>query len=424
MSRSTLIRRQLRRALTPAARAIRVRVLPSLFPRRNHAFPDQVRHVRIVGLLSSSSGIGKSARLCMDVLQRAGYAVSGADVADLFDSHDGLPFPAPCQVTGPAQVSIYHLNPPMLLPGIIRSNPLAFWRSYNIGYWAWELEELPPEWIAAIRFMDAIMVPSTFCRTAVERHTSKPVLVVPHPVVDGPPDGRRIEPVRDDGQAFRVLGIFNFGSSFERKNPVAAVRAFRQAFGSDAGAELVLKVSDGPRYPTDKARLEAEIGPSSNIRLIDEVSDADQLAELLASADAYISLHRSEGFGLTLAEAIAAEVPVVATNWSGNTDFCCPDLSFPVDYKLVAVRDAHPSFAGIKAARWAEPSVEHAAVQLRRIRDNPNGARSAAIRLSERLRAYLRGSTYQTALSRLAAGERTSLAASPPKRDDALRVSR
>lgn len=393
--------RALRRALTPAARAVRRHVLPRIFPSPAHSWPGALQHLRVVGLLSSASGLGKSARLCMDVLAKAGYTVSGADVASLFQSNDGLHFDPSSSPIRRVQASIYHLNPPMLVPGIIRSNPLRFWRGYNIGYWAWELEVLPREWIDAIRFVDAVLVPSTFCKAAIERHTEKPVLVVPHPIAVG----RNPVHHRDSGtkKPFRVVSIFNFGSSFERKNPLAAVAAFREAFAEDENVELILKVGDGNKYPTDRDRLRAAIGAPTNIRLVDEVWDEARLEAFLASANTYLSLHRSEGFGLTLAESIAAGVPVVATNWSGNTDFCRPDLCFPVDYRLVPVKDHHLSFAGIQDAVWAEPSVAHAAAQLRRVRDDQDAARAAALRLKDHFRDYLALSTYQAALARLAA---------------------
>ena len=409
MSPASGLRRSLRRAVTPAARLARRSLLPHVLPRVSHRWPDRLSDIRVVGLLSSSSGLGRSARLCMDVLGRAGYGVSGVDVAGLYASDDGLPFRAPGAGTAPAQVSIYHLNPPMLLPGVLRANPLHFLRTFNIGYWAWELEALPREWIAAIRFVDAVMVPSSFCRRAVERHTDKPVLVVPHPV-----PLRAVPPPARDGTGFRVVSIFNFGSSFERKNPLAAVRAFRGAFGPDDGAELILKVSDGARYPADRARLLAEIGGAGNVRLVDAVWDEADLDAFLASADAYLSLHRSEGFGLTLAEAIAAGVPVVATDWSGNVDFCRPDLCFPVAYDLVPVRDAHLSFADTAGAVWAEPSVAHAAIQLRRLRDGRDAALSAARALREHLRHHLAARTYEAAIDRLAGAEGAAPAPTAP----------
>ena len=391
----------LRGLLAPAARAFRKKVLPRVFPAATgHRLPDPLQEVRVVGLLSSASGLGKSARLCAKVLSQSGYRVSGANVAKLYRSDDGLP---PGDFTGDVrrtEASIYHLNPPMLIPGIIRANPVRFWRGYNIGYWAWELEVLPREWIEAMNLVDAVLVPSTFCRRAVQQHTDKPVIVVPHPLTidDAESDDER----PDRRGRFRVVCVFNFGSSFERKNPVASIRAFRQAFGNDTSAELVLKVGDGDRYPADRQKLVHAIGTSNNIRLVDEIWDAGRLTDFIRSADAYLSLHRSEGFGLTLAEAVIAGVPLVATGWSGNMDFCRPDLCFLVDLTLVPVRDAHLSFQDLTNAVWAEPSIEHAASQLRTVRSDGAAAEAKAIRLRDHLRSHLRATTYQNALAQLA----------------------
>ena len=400
MSTGSTLKARLRRLATPSARMVKRTILPRVMPRVSHRWPPAPADIRIVGLLSSATGLGRSARLCMDVLGDAGYGVTGVDVSGLYDSADGVPVPAGRRRRGRPQVSIYHLNPPMLLPGILRSDPLRFLRTFNVGYWAWELETLPREWIDALAFVDAVMVPSAFCRRAIERHTTKPVLVVPHPVPLRGTGARK--PV--DG-VFRVISIFNFGSSFERKNPVAAVRAFKAAFGPSEGAELVLKVGDGGKYPADRALLSAEIGDAANITLVDGVWDEAQLAAFMASADAYLSLHRSEGYGLTLAEAIAAGVPVVATNWSGNVDFCRPDLCFPVDFDLVPARDSHLSFADTEGAVWAEPSVAHAAIQLRRLRDGRPAALACAALLRDHFRDHMASRTYEAAFTDLAAAD-------------------
>lgn len=397
MSVSSTLTDRVRRLVTPAARVAKRVVLPRVLPRVPHRWPASPTDFRVVGLLSSSSGLGKSARLCMDALGRAGYGVTGVDVARLYDSADGLAVPAETRHRGRPQVAIYHLNPPMLLPGILWADPFRFMRTFNVGYWAWELETLPPEWVQALSFVDAVMVPSEFCRRAVERHTEKPVLVVPHPLPSRP-----VPRSQQGDDTFRVVSVFNFGSSFERKNPIASIRAFQSAFGPDEQAELILKVSDGAKYPAERTRLLAEIGDAENITLIDAVWDEQELDAFLASADACLSLHRSEGFGLTLAEAIAAGVPVVATNWSGNVDFCRPDLCFPVDFDLVPVRDRHLSFAETDGATWAEPSVAHAAIQLRRLRDGRSAARASAVLLRDHFREYLTSRTYEAAIAHLA----------------------
>lgn len=391
--------RRLRSAAAPTARALRRQVLPHLFPPRGRRMSPDARAARIVGLLSSATGLGMSARLCALQLEAAGCDVTSADVAALFDAADGLPVPGRPPTTV-APLSIYHLNPTMLLPGILRSGPLAWWRSAAIGYWAWELESLPPEWIRSLAVLDAVLVPSRFCKAAVERHTTKPVLVVPHPVDLLRP--RPARPGRDPSRPFRVVSVFNLGSSFTRKNPLAAIAAFRRAFPAGE-AELVLKIGDGDRHPADKARLVAASAGAPDIRLIDRIMSEKELDGLLASADACLSLHRSEGFGLTLAEAIAAQVPVVATDWSGNRDFCRPDLAYAVEARLVPATDRHSSFAGFDAGRWAEPSVEQAAGHLRAIFDAPEAAARRAEALRAHLSAYLAEATYPAALARLAA---------------------
>ena len=403
MASSPLIRTA-RLAARPVARAVRRHILPRVMPTMRHPFPEAVRNVRVVGLLSSSSGLGESARLCIDSLTRAGCGVTTADVAALFDSDDGVAYPR--RDSGPrADVAIYHLNPTMLLPSILRAGLPQHLRTYSIGYWAWELETLPPEWVGALRFVDAVMVPSRFCQEAVQAYTSKPVVVVPHPVERPTPVADTVaDPAARGADArFRVVSIFNLGSSFLRKNPVAAIMAFRAAFGESDAAELVLKISDGARYPAERDRIHAAIAGARNIRLIDAVWDRAALQELLASADAYLSLHRSEGFGLTLAEAALAGIPVVATNWSGSTDICPPELCYPVDHALVPFNDPHPAYAGLRRARWAEPDVAHAAEQLRRIRAAPAEARARARALRTWLAEYLARHDYRGALGEIAA---------------------
>jgi hypothetical protein len=358
---------------------------------------DRPTAVKVVGLLSSASGLGKSARLCIRQLQKYGWEVSASDVAGLFSSDDGVSYAAG-QTGLRTNISIYHLNAPMLLPGIIKAGLGSYYRSYNVAYWAWELECLPNDWVDALRFVDAVMVPSTFCKRTIERYTAKPVLVVPHPIQTEMPE---VSLAKRNDRTFRVLSVFNLGSSFERKNPLAVVRAFRAAFGSDVGAELLLKTSQGHRYPQDLAILKNEIANYQNVKLVDEVWSDLQVAQLYCSSDAYISLHRSEGFGLTLAEAILRELPVIATGWSGNVDFCAQDKVSAVEYILVLFADSDPAYRGVPEALWAEPSIDGAARELKKIRNNPDGAITRARSAKAELLSYLVSHSYASALDDL-----------------------
>ncbi len=387
-----------RKFLRAPARFVRREVLPTLLKPASAPLNIPIKRVRVVGLLSSASGIGQSARLCIDTLRRAGLHVSTDDVSDLFGTNDGVSYAADSPQATP-DISIFHLNPPMLLPAVIRSRLSSYYKSYNVGYWAWELETLPPEWVEATRFIDAVMVPSRFCQSAVERATSKPVLLVPHPVESRV--GLNPHQPRPADRPFRVLTIFSFGSSFERKNPLALVAAFKLAFGADTTAELILKTNGGNRHLADLGRLRSAIGDAGNIRLIDEVWSPESLNDLLLSADVYASLHRSEGFGLPIADAIMRDIPVIATGWSGNMDFCPPGSKDVVDYDLISLEDAHTDYSQVQSARWADPSAHHAAQLLRETRDDYAAAQSRARRVKAHLREHLAASTYSHALAAL-----------------------
>ncbi|MEZ5817625.1 MAG: group 1 glycosyl transferase [Hyphomicrobiaceae bacterium] len=372
------------------------RVFPPAAPNRR---PDVDRAVRIVGLLSTATGIGQSARLCVDELARAGYVIETRNLSSLFRIDNGLAYPHSAPTPRKPATTIFHFNPPLIMLAMIASGVRRYYRGFNIAYWAWELPELPPEWIVALRYVDAILVPSAFCRDIVRRHTTKPVLVVPHPVTVGFPDLAPRAPTGD--RPFRVLNAFNCRSSLYRKNPFGAIDAFRAAFGTDRGAELVIKVSDGAQHQADIALLRGHIAGQSNIRLVDELMPPEQLHALLCTADAYVSLHRSEGFGLTIAETILHEVPVVVTGWSGNLDYCSPDLAWLVDYRIVPVADPHPAYSSLTGSSWAEPSIDHAATHLVAIRNDPSTARARAQRLRQHLIDHIATNSYAAALASL-----------------------
>jgi glycosyltransferase involved in cell wall biosynthesis len=389
-----------RRMVQPLARSIRRNLLPHLLvppapgrDLRGHGG----KAARVIGLMSSASGLGNSARLCADQLIVSGYTISSVDVAPLFGVSDDIAFPShPTGATPSA--AIYHLNPPKLIPGILRAGLRQYYGNYNIGYWAWELETLPAEWVGAIRFVDAIMVPSEFCRAAVARYTDKPVAVVPHPLKAG---AERPPRERTADAPFTVLTMLNFGSSFERKNPYAALRAFTQAFGSDPKARLIFKTSGGHRHGDELARLTDEVRGAGNVEIIDEVWSAERLAAFYRSADAYLSLHRSEGFGLTIAEAMIEGCPTIVTGWSGNVDFCSDETAFLVDYELIDFKDDDPSYDGVADARWAAPSVADAARLLRLLRDQPALGRQKAQAARRSLISYINSNTYDRALRSL-----------------------
>jgi glycosyltransferase involved in cell wall biosynthesis len=252
-----------------------------------------------------------------------------------------------------------------------------------IGYWAWELARIPDLWISALDEVDEVWTPSDFVSEAVRRHTDKPVRTVPHPVVHG----RRGTPRRAHfglGNQFVVLTMFNFASSFQRKNPIAAVKAFKQAFGKATDRLLIVKVSQAHESPEEMALLLSEIGDAPNIRVEQSLLSDDERLDLIASADVLLSLHRSEGFGLVMAEAMAAGVAVVATNWSGNLDFMDEATALLVPFRMIPVADCKGVYD--EREQWADPDVAAAAMHLQALAADParyEGMRSAALAMVE-----------------------------------------
>jgi glycosyltransferase involved in cell wall biosynthesis len=382
---------------------IRAPYLHSLIPEGRCACPDRSQlNIEVVGFHSLSVGIGVSARLCAETLAAAGFNVNCRDVGKVFMKKPELTW---CWRSRIAEdrinCRIFHLTPSMLPRAVFAIGRRKFESTYNIGYWAWETDLLPQESQLAIRYIDAILVPSRFTRDVFKRYTSKPVLLVPHPVAVSSVEKNIRETLAIRPDDFLTSFVFSFGSSFERKNPLAVVEAFNRAFENVDNAYLVLKSSHGPQYPDELARLRTAIGQSPRIRLIDDIWPTPRVMGLVAESNAFVSLHRGEGFGLPIAEAISLGVPVVTTNWSGNTDFCDPENTFLVSTSPTMVDKSHPEFRCLDGAHWAEPDVGHAVRCLKAIYDDPEGAKKRAVCAKAFMERYLAKHTYPSAMDEL-----------------------
>jgi glycosyltransferase involved in cell wall biosynthesis len=237
---------------------------------------------------------------------------------------------------------------------------------YNIGVWNWELPTFPEEWHDRFDHYDEIWAGSSMIVHALSS-------VAPIPIVRMPPvltnvargdrrRGRRALKARPAEHLF--LFVFDFHSYFERKNPLAVVQAFKRAFGRSDQVRLVLKCVNGSS-DDDSMNSLRDASEGLRVDLLVDYVPYQRLCDLLAACDTYVSLHRSEGIGLTIAEAMALGKPVIATGWSGNVDFMDVSNSFPVSFAMTEIKeDVGPYRAG---QVWAEPSIEHAAALMREV---------------------------------------------------------
>lgn len=245
-------------------------------------------------------------------------------------------------------------------------------RRYNVAYPFWELERFPYKHMKYIKKFDGLWAASEFIYENMKCYTDKNVCLVKHPV--DVPD-KDPEPIPTIG-GLKVLFYFDFDSFSARKNPEAAVRAFRLAFPTEKDVSLTIKTrgrADGGR----RAWLVRQASQDSRIKIVDETLSRAQMKALLADHHVYMSLHRSEGFGLGCAEALAAGKFVVATDYGGTTDFLTEETGFPVEWERVDV--AKGEYVASQGATWADPSVEHAAERLKQIYDSPDAGRDRTV---------------------------------------------
>ncbi|MGR4865489.1 glycosyltransferase family 4 protein [Caulobacter sp. LARHSG274] len=336
--------------------------------------PTRVGRVLVSGFLGGVFGVAQAGRLTAEALERGGWDVARHDLAasrtSLLTGRGTLP---EAEVGG---VWLIHANPPELRHALM-AYPRAAWADrYRIGYWAGELPLAPRDWLEASRRVHEVWAPSRFvadgliarARGSDQVELADRVRVVPHPVaapglVVPAPERYGMDPHRVE-----ILCMMDARSSVARKNPLGAIEAFRRAFPRQQGhARLTIKVLALDQSPAWRRRLVVEVGGRSDIRLFDEALDQGEMRQFLRSVDILLSLHRSEGFGMVLAEAMALGRATIATGWSGNLDFMDDGNAILVPARQVPVRDPQGLYRG---QTWAEPDLDYAADALRALADD------------------------------------------------------
>jgi glycosyltransferase involved in cell wall biosynthesis/SAM-dependent methyltransferase len=335
-------------------------------PGRDHDEPG----VNVAGYLRAEIGVGEAARHLIAAIEQAGIPYTTVTYART-PSRQQHPFRDGNGSAPRYDTNVICVNADQLPTFAYDMGPEFFDGRYSVGLWWWEIAEFPDSLKAAFDTIDEVWVGSDFARAAVAAATEKPVLTIPIgiEVPDDEPLDRATLGLPD---GFLFLFTFDFFSVFERKNPLGLVEAFKRAFTPGEGPTLVLKSVNGDQRVLDLERLREAVADRLDIVVLDRYLSSSEKNALMASCDCYVSLHRSEGLGLTSAEAMARGRPVIATGYSGNLMFMDETNSYLVRHDMVPIPpgcDPYPP-----GVLWAEPDVEEAARLMRHVFEHPDDA--------------------------------------------------
>jgi glycosyltransferase involved in cell wall biosynthesis len=358
----------------------------------------------LMATFRSTIGLGQSARRLAIALRDAGHVVYTIDVTDLFGLPAVVPWTSAPPPAGSAGTLVICLQPPTL-HRIVRARGIGdFLGRRWVGYWWWELERLPDSWSEIASQVDELWCSSQFVYDCFARSIpGKPIRFVPLAIEDPEPSGRTLQDFGLPIDKFTVLSVFDLRSHTARKNPEGMIAAFRKAFGTRSDVLYVLKVAGAAKYPQDLERLRHEIAQSPNIVVLEESLSNEDLYALVKHSCVLLSLHRSEGLGMVLAEAALLGTPIVATGWSGVLDFLDSDCAGLVGYELVPVErlDNLPAPQG---SVWAEPDVAEAALWLQRLEADRALGRLMAARAHGRAKTVFSQSRFEEQFAAMGGG--------------------
>jgi glycosyltransferase involved in cell wall biosynthesis len=347
-----------------------------------HVNMNKLFDINYFCFLNAETGLGEAARNHINALKSVGVLVESFDVANL-----DMGF-RECYKEN--AINIFHLNPDDLYDFLLRYGTDIFSGTYNIAFWAWETEVFPDHYQKYFEYFDEIWTPSSYCQEAISKKSPIPVLKMPHaiPVITGDEElgGLRHSLMGDRGNSTFIFSFFfDYNSQMARKNVLGLIESFYKAFGkNNSKATLLLKTSPSKRHAYDRDLLSQKVAGDKGIILLEEILERSALQNLLRITDCYISLHHAEGFGLTMAEAMALGKPVIATGYSGNIDFMNLNNAILVNYKLTTLTEQVGPF--VVGSHWADPDLDHAADLMRRMVDKYESFDSIAMLAQEQIR--------------------------------------
>ena len=349
--------------------------------------------IAVIGPARAVSGLGQATRQSIAALAAVGRPPEVLDFMGNSPSPVGFTDRAPAPVLRmPRTINLLHINADTLPQAFASIDSRVFGRSYNIGYVFWELDAVPRSHRLGLDLVDEVWVASEFNRAIYAEACSVPVHNVGLAVEALPEtiSGSRAKYGIPEGFVF--LATFDAFSFIARKNPLGLIRAFQAAFppGSPEPVHLVLKTQNlsytgDPHQVSLWQMIDALVADDPRIRIIARTLPYADVLGLKRACDVYVSLHRSEGLGFGMIEAMQLGRPVIATAYSGNLEFCTPETAFLVDYSLVPVRPEE--YVVVEpGSRWAEPSIPAAAAAMRAVYEAPGQAQARAAAASQHVR--------------------------------------
>jgi glycosyltransferase involved in cell wall biosynthesis len=357
--------------------------------------------IAVIGPFQAGSGLGQASRLSVEVLSKGGWDVTTRNFIMDNPAPVGYSSAIRLDTSVPSrQINLIHLNAESIPLAFAYLNQDSYRNSYNIGYFFWELSKIPACHHLALKMLDEIWVSSEYNREIYSSYTDIPVINVGM-AVESLPEPAKLNRghfgISESGFVF--LTTFDSFSFVERKNPLGVIRAFQAAFSD--GEDVILIIKTQNRYKVDDAyqnRLWKQIFDScrldARITVINETLSYSMLLGLKALCDCYISLHRSEGWGFGMLEAMQLGLPVVATGYSGNMEFCTPSTCYLVDYNLVEPRPEEYIFVE-RGSKWAEPDTKSAARCMREVFND----RVSARRIAEAAQQFVKSNFSTTAIA-------------------------
>jgi len=341
--------------------------------------------INVAGYLEGVMGVGEHARQLIKGLRGERIPVATVTLhPDAAPEDRELVDPEATSGLDPdAYFNLLSVNADMVPSVAAQLGDRFFAGRYTFGFWAWEVSAFPEAYWGAFEYLDEVWVGSRHVQAALEPHARIPVTVIPQPV-SLPEDFPSAQPPPGLPPGFRFLFAFDYLSVFERKNPLAAVAAFTRAFAPGSGAVLIVKTLNSEHDRPSHERLRAAAAHHPDVHLLDGTLSADERNGLVNAADCYVSLHRAEGFGYTLAESMWAAKPVIATGYSGNLDYMTPANSYLVDHRRVSIGSGAGPYPA--DGEWADPDVDHAARLMREVVNNPDAARDRGRRAAADIR--------------------------------------